>query len=109
MYLIEYNLKPEDPGYGKGAVDLGSAGRYECPPNPKYGGRRIVECPDEDVQKRFLARNPFGQRIFVIPTDLLADDMRQKIREVVLEVLEEQKVYRRRAKSKTDDETGDAE
>ena len=91
MFLIEYVLKPGDPGYGKGGVDLGTKGRFECPENPAYGGRRIVELPSEEHQKAFIKKNLGGQIIFTVPTDLVSSAQREMIVEVVQEALSAQR------------------
>ena len=104
MFLVEYNLKPGDPGYGTGHINLGAMGEFSFPENPAYDGRRIVEVPTEAVQKKILGNNPHGQQIFVIPNDLVSSKDRALIKEVVLEVLAEQKRPRGRPRKVEDEE-----
>lgn len=89
-YPIECTI-PYDEGSGKEVKHLinciGEWVRYD--PNPKYGGRRIVFLPSHDAQQEALKKNPAGERYFVVPTDVVSDQQRAAIREVVDERLKE--------------------
>lgn len=88
-YLLEYNLKPGDPGYAeRPGVATQLSGRIEFAPNADHAGRRVVEVDTQEKQEELLRNGNIGvrsgeKRVIVVPTDLASSDERSKIRAVV--------------------------
>lgn len=90
MFLVEYLPKPGSPEFNpQPVVDVMQYGRVAFGPNPKYGGRWIVEVPSRKVLERILAKNLHGWALYGEPTDLVTQRDRDNIRAIVLEVLDE--------------------
>ena len=53
---------------------LPSFGPADFKPNPVYGGRRILFLDSEQAQKEALAKNAGGDRIVVVPPDVVSED-----------------------------------
>lgn len=81
MYPVECTI-PYDEGSGKLVQHyLNSLGEWvKYDPNPQYDDRRIVFLKTLQAQQEALKKNPSGEFYFVIPTDVLNEQMRTMIR-----------------------------
>ena len=89
-YPVEYILNPGDPGWGEVTrLDLGPNGQWDFAPNPDYGGRRIVLCQNKKQAEAILDRNPWGEVVWVEPTDVVSLQQKANIKQIINEVLVE--------------------
>ena len=87
-YPVEYILNPGDPGWGEVVrLDLGPNGQWDFAPNPDYDGRRIVMCQSRQQVEAILSRNPWGEVVWVEPTDVVSLQQKANIRQIISEVL----------------------
>jgi len=89
-YPVECLIKYDEADISTHRVTLNifPYGTVEFAPRER-DGRRIYLFDTVEAQQAALKKNPPGQQIFTIPTDIVDDDERQEIKEIVLEVLVE--------------------
>lgn len=94
QYPVEC-LLPYDDKAGKVVrhflMSLNAYVQYD--PNPEYGYRRIVFLPSPDAQKEALRKNPLGETVFVVPSDVLSREEQARILDLIDRRLKELGVW----------------
>ena len=75
-------LVEEDQSTHDVVMVLNTAGRVVFNPDP-ITGRRIIHFTTSEQQKEALSRNPVGEQVFVVPTDVLDEDDTRMVEEAI--------------------------
>ena len=86
-YLVECVL-PDDQGTFDPLVEVFRAGQVIFRKNPLYGNRRVVEVAEWAQVEYILTRNTADRQMYRLPADLVTQQERRNIAEVVDALLE---------------------
>lgn len=88
-YPVECLIRYEEADISTHVVKqvLHTAGPVVFEPDPQRGGRRIHFFDQLEQQQESLAFNPIGEKIFVVPTDVMDDEQRDALNAAIDERL----------------------